>query len=125
MVAYWAIDRQGLQDATAAADDDENSGEINTNATLGNGHATDTAGDDKGLGGQTTGRLANLATQDGGEEEEAPRQGKMFLDIVARYATCTREGGREGGRWLLIDMGEYVLRATKEDWVGDIPVFAC
>lgn len=89
MVAYWAIDRQGLQDATVGADGDEDCDGIDTDATLGYGQATGTTGDDKGSGGQATGRLANLATGGGGEEEEAPRQGKTFLGIVARYATRT------------------------------------
>lgn len=90
MVAYWAIDRQGLQDAmddAAGADGEADSGGDNTNATPGNGHMSDTSGDDKGPGGGATGRLANLAIRGGGEEEEAPVQGKTFLGIVARYVT--------------------------------------
>ncbi|CAN0083018.1 unnamed protein product [Pylaiella littoralis] len=91
MVAYWAVDRQGLQDAmhdAARADGDEDSGRGDTDAIPVDERAADTAGDDKGPPGEVSGRLARPATE---EEEveaeaEAPRQGKTFLGIVARYA---------------------------------------
>lgn len=75
MVAYWAVNRQGLQEA--AATDSE------TNTAVSNGSAKN--GDGCGGGGtdEAHGRLGVSCAE--GEEGSVSQQERVFLSIVARY----------------------------------------
>lgn len=84
MVAYWAVNRQGLQEATAA--------DVDTD-TASNGRAANGNGCGRGGGerGEENGRLgASGKEEEEGREGSVSHQERVFLSIVARYLSQNR-----------------------------------
>lgn len=110
MVAYWAVNRQGLQEAATAAEaagGEDGCDALQTEAEQDKGATTASKGPAAngdgcsgggGGGGEANGRLGvsdtAAAEEDGnedegggGEEGSVSQQERVFLGIVARYGT--------------------------------------
>lgn len=93
MVAYWAVDRQGLQEATAAAGGDNGGDALQTGAeqdgetnTASGGRAANGDGcSGAGEGGANGRRGVSGEEEEEGREGGVSQQERVFLDIVARY----------------------------------------
>eukprot|EP00752_Nemacystus_decipiens_P004478 g4090.t1 len=86
MVAYWAINRQGLEEATAAARDTSPT----SNGRTANGEGS---GSGDGCREETAGWLGISGKEEeegGGGGRDVSRQERVFLSIVASYANLPK-----------------------------------